>query len=162
MLYTNHLPRVGATDEGIWRRLIVVPFTAVFSGKGDIKNYSEFLFEHAGPYILKWIIEGAERIIRKEYHLSNPRVVQEAIDAYRGQNDWMSEFLEECCETDSSYSMMSGELYLEYRAYCERMGEFARSTTDFYTELDKRNFQRKRQKKGVTVFGLRLRSEFAD
>lgn len=162
VLYTNHLPRVGATDEGIWRRLIVVPFTAVFSGKGDIKNYSEYLFEHAGPYILRWIIEGAERIIRKEFHLSNPRVVQEAIDAYRGQNDWMSEFLQECCETDPSYSMMSGELYLEYRAYCERMGEFARSTTDFYTELDKRNFRRKRQNKGVTVFGIRLRSEFAD
>ena len=161
VLYTNHLPRVGATDEGIWRRLIVVPFTAVFSGKGDVKNYSEHLFEHAGPYILKWIIEGAERSYRKGYHLSNPRVVQAAIDSYRQQNDWMGEFLEECCETDPSYTMMSGELYLEYRAYCERMGEFARSTTDFYAELDKRNFKRKRQKKGVVVYGIRLRSEFA-
>ncbi len=161
VLYTNHLPKVGATDEGIWRRLIVVPFEAVFSGEGDIKNYSEYLFEHAGPYILKWIIEGAERVFRKEYRLKNPRVVQNAIDDYRKQNDWMSEFLEECCETDPYYSMMSGELYLEYRAYCERMGEYARSTTDFYAELEKREFRRKRQKKGVEVFGIRLRSEFA-
>jgi len=27
VLYTNHLPRVGANDDGIWRRLIVIPFT---------------------------------------------------------------------------------------------------------------------------------------
>lgn len=28
VLYTNHLPKVGAKDTGIWRRLIVIPFKA--------------------------------------------------------------------------------------------------------------------------------------
>ena len=28
VLYTNHLPKVGATDPGTWRRLIVIPFNA--------------------------------------------------------------------------------------------------------------------------------------
>ena len=28
VLYTNHLPKVGVTDTGIWRRLIVIPFKA--------------------------------------------------------------------------------------------------------------------------------------
>ncbi len=159
-LYTNHLPKVGATDDGTWRRLIVVPFTAVFSGKGDIRNYSDYLFEHAGPYILKWIIEGAERIIRKDFHLVNPPVVQAAIDEYRNQNDWMTSFLDDCCEMDSTGQLMSGELYQEYRLYCERTGEFTRSTTDFYAELDKRGVERKRTKKGVVVRGVRLRSAF--
>ena len=59
VLYTNHLPRVGATDEGTWRRLIVIPFNAVFSGKSDQKNYGDFLYENAGPAVLAWIIEGA-------------------------------------------------------------------------------------------------------
>ena len=105
-------------------------------------------------------IEGAERIIRKEFHLTSPAVVQQAIDAYREQNDWMTEFLEECCELDPAGTIMSGELYQEYRAYCERMGEFARSTTDFYAELDKRDVVRKRTKKGVVAHGIRLRSVF--
>ncbi len=43
VLYTNHLPKVGAMDDGIWRRLIVIPFGAKITGKSDIKNYSEFL-----------------------------------------------------------------------------------------------------------------------
>ena len=160
VLYTNHLPKVGATDEGTWRRLIVIPFNAVFEGRSDVKNYADYLFENAGPAVLAWIIEGAKRIIAKDFHLTNPKVVQDAIDAYRGQNDWLSEFLEECCEVDPSYKEKSGELYLEYRAYCTRMGEFARSTTDFYGALAQRDFERHRTKKGVLVRGLRIKSEF--
>ena len=35
VLYTNHLPKVGATDTGIWRRLIVIPFSAKIEGLSD-------------------------------------------------------------------------------------------------------------------------------
>ena len=42
-MFTNHLPRVGVTDSGTWRRLIVIPFNAKFEGDSDIKNYSEYL-----------------------------------------------------------------------------------------------------------------------
>ena len=72
VLYTNHLPKVGATDEGTWRRLIVIPFNAVFEGRSDVKNYADYLFENAGPAVLSWIIEGAKRIIAKDFHLTNP------------------------------------------------------------------------------------------
>jgi len=160
VLYTNHLPRVGATDEGTWRRLIVIPFNAVFEGKSDQKNYGDYLYQNAGPAVLAWIIEGAKRIIAKDFKVKNPKIVQDAIDAYRGQNDWLNEFLEECCELDPTYTEKSGELYQEYRSYCLRMGEFARSTTDFYGALAQRDFERHRTKKGVLVRGLRIKSEF--
>ena len=48
VLYTNHLPKVGAIDEGTWRRLIVIPFNAVIDGSSDIKNYADYLYENAG------------------------------------------------------------------------------------------------------------------
>lgn len=38
VLYINHLPKVGASDEGTWRRLIVIPFTAKFEDTGDTKT----------------------------------------------------------------------------------------------------------------------------
>jgi P4 family phage/plasmid primase-like protien len=161
VLYTNHLPRVGASDEGTWRRLIVIPFNAVFEGRSDVKNYADYLFQNAGPAVLAWIIEGAKRIISKDFHLTNPKVVQDAIDAYRGQNDWMGDFLEDCCEVGPTFMEKSGELYQEYRAYCLRMGEYTRSTTDFYGALAQRDFDRKRISSGVVVRGLRIKSEFA-
>lgn len=55
VLYTNHLPKVGASDDGTWRRLIVIPFHAKIEGASDIKNYSDYLYENAGPSTLKWL-----------------------------------------------------------------------------------------------------------
>lgn len=63
VLYTNHLPRVGANDEGTWRRLIVIPFNAKIEGNSDIKNYADYLAEKAGGAALTWIIEGAKRLL---------------------------------------------------------------------------------------------------
>ena len=131
VLYTNHLPKVGANDDGIWRRLVVIPFNAKITGKSDIKNYADYLFEHAGPAIMSWIIEGAKRAIDKNFHTTLPDVVEAAIQAYREDNDWLGQFLEECCEIDPSYKEKSGELYQAYRAHCMQNGEYIRSTTDF-------------------------------
>lgn len=61
VLYTNHLPKVGASDAGTWRRLIVIPFNAKIQGSKDIKNYSDYLVENAGGAVLSWIIEGAKK-----------------------------------------------------------------------------------------------------
>lgn len=162
VLYTNHLPRVGANDDGTWRRLIVIPFNAKISGKGDIKNYSDFLAEKAGGAVLSWIIDGAKKAINNDYKLKSPKVVQDAINRYRENNDWLSSFIEECCEVNKSYEQKSGEFYQEYRSYCARTGEYTRSTTDFYTGLEIAGFERKKTKTGIIVRGIRLKSDFLD
>lgn len=160
VLYTNHLPRVGAIDQGTWRRLIVIPFNAKIEGKADIKNYSDFLFKMAGGAVLQWIIEGAKRVIASDYKIVQPRVVQDAIQKYKENNDWLSHFLEDCCEIDPSYEAKSGEVYNTYRSYCNQMGEYARSTTDFYTAIEAADFTRHKTKKGMLIRGFRLKSEF--
>lgn len=162
VLYTNHLPRVGANDDGTWRRLIVIPFNAKISGKGDIKNYSDFLAEKAGGAVLSWIIDGAKKAIKNDYKLKSPKVVQDAIKRYRENNDWLSSFIEECCEVDKSYEQKSGEFYQEYRSYCARTGEYTRSTTDFYTALENAGFEKKKTKMGAVIRGIRLKSDFMD
>lgn len=162
VLYTNHLPRVGANDDGTWRRLIVIPFNAKISGKGDIKNYSDFLAEKAGGAVLSWIIDGAKKAIKNDYKLKSPKVVQDAINRYRENNDWLSSFIEECCEVNKSYEQKSGEFYQEYRSYCARTGEYTRSTTDFYTGLEIAGFEKKKTKVGAVIRGIRLKSDFVD
>lgn len=160
VLYTNHLPRVGAIDQGTWRRLIVIPFNAKIEGKADIKNYADFLFKMAGGAVLQWIIEGAKRVIASDYKIAQPRVVQDTIQKYKENNDWLSHFLEDCCEIDPSYEAKSGEVYNTYRSYCNQMGEYARSTTDFYTAIEAADFTRHKTKKGMLIRGFRLKSEF--
>lgn len=162
VLYTNHLPRVGAIDQGTWRRLIVIPFNAKIEGKADIKNYSDFLFKTAGGAVLSWIIEGAKRVIAGDYKIVQPRVVQDAIQKYKENNDWLAHFLDDCCEVGDDFEAKSGEFYNAYRSYCLQMGEYTRSTTDFYSALESTGVVRKRTRTGVIIYGLKLKSEFED
>lgn len=160
VLYTNHLPKVGAIDKGTWRRLIVIPFDAKIEGSADIKNYADYLYEKAGGAILAWVIDGAMKVIRDEYRIDPPQKVREAIEHYKESNDWLSYFLMERCEVDESYVSKSGEVYNEYRLFCTQVGEFIRSTADFYTALESAGFERFRNTKGRYIKGLKLKADF--
>ena len=162
VLYTNHLPKVGALDDGTWRRLIVIPFNAKIEGASDIKNYADYLYEKAGGAILKWIMTGAKRVIGKKFDIRKPAVVDEAIRKYKENNDWLTHFLDDCCEIDPSFSAKSGDVYNAYRSYCMQVGEYIRSTSDFYTALECAGFERKRSKTARLLLGLQLKSDFLD
>ena len=159
VLYTNHLPKVGASDDGTWRRLIVIPFHAKIEGSSDVKNYADYLYEHAAPSIMAWIIEGARKVIAGNHKLKKPAVVENAIAQYRGMNDWMGSFLEECCDVGDGLEQKSGEFYQEYRNFCQRTGEFTRHNSDFSAELEKRGFAKKKTRKGAFVMGVKLKDE---
>ena len=160
VLYTNHLPKVGANDPGTWRRLIVVPFNARIEGSGDIKNYADYLYDHAGPAILSWMIEGAKSVIDSDFHITQPKCVREATALYRENSDWLDHFLFECCEKGDDYQTSSGDFYYAYRDFCNKNGEYTRSTTDFYAAIDLAGFTRKRTSKGRIVCGVRLKPDF--
>ena len=168
VLYTNHLPKVGAKDTGIWRRLIVIPFKAKIEGNSDIKNYTEYLCENAGEAIMKWMIEGAQQAIDLGFKFPFPQGVSDAIAAYKAENDWLGHFIEECCEVGSDLTAKSGELYSTYRAYSAANGEYVRSTTDFYSALEADGFIRLRTRTGNMIKGLQivstnsLQDEFPD
>lgn len=160
VLYTNHLPKVSAMDDGTWRRLTVIPFQAKIEGSDEVKNYTEYLLEHAGPAIIAWVIEGAKKAIDLNFKFEMPAAVEAAIGAYRAQNDWLSEFFEDCCEIGSEFSEKSGRFYEEYRASCQRKGEYTRSTTDFYTALENAGYQRIKSRNGIVIRGVRLKERW--
>lgn len=158
VLYTNHLPKVGANDDGIWRRLKVIPFNAKIKGNSDIKNYADYLYEKAAPAIMKWIIEGAEKVSKSDHKVDDPKCVKDAVASYREDNDWLGHFLADCCDIGDGLTEKSGEFYQQYRAYCIQSGEYTRSTTDFYSAVEKAGFVRRKGMKGTLVYGLSLKS----
>ncbi|MCK4044484.1 DNA primase [Streptococcus suis] len=162
VLYTNHLPKVGANDDGIWRRLIVIPFNAKITGKSDVKNFADHLYDNAAPAIISWIIEGAEKAIKANFKTKLPKVVQESVRAYREANDWLGHFIEENCEIVKGHLQKSGDLYSAYRAYALQNGEYIRSTTDFYTALESAGYNRQRTSKFNAIVGLKLLDDFLD
>ena len=158
VLYTNHLPKVGANDDGIWRRLKVIPFNAKIKGNSDIKNYADYLYEKAGSAIMKWIIEGAEKVSKTDHKVEDPKCVKDAVAAYRDDNDWLGHFLTDCCDVGKDLEEKSGEFYQQYRAYCIQNGEYIRSTTDFYAAIEQAGFFRHKTNKGSFVHGVKLKT----
>ena len=88
--------------------------------------------------------------------------MQDAIQKYKENNDWLAHFLDDCCEAGDDFEAKSGEFYNAYRSYCLQMGEYTRSTTDFYSALESTGVVRKRTRTGVIIYGLKLKSEFED
>ena len=157
VLYTNHLPKVSANDDGTWRRLIVIPFHAKITGSDDKKNYTQYLVDNAGGAVLSWLIEGAKKVIEAEFIIDTPQCVKDAVGSYREDNDWLGRFLNDRCDVDKRYQESSSELYKEYRRYCLECGEFIKSTTDFYGALEQAGFAKKKLKNSRVIYGLRLK-----
>lgn len=145
-LFTNHLPRVGSTDPGTWRRLIVVPFRATIPTQGSRSNYGDILVQEAGPSILAWAVEGAANFARNGYQLQTPDVVEEVTEAYRGQEDWVGNFLSECCTLEPGAWIPASNLYRRYREWAEGAGDYVRRLPDFNTALENRGLAKKRTK----------------
>ena len=73
-------------------------------------------------------------------------------------NDWLGRYIDESCDLAPSFQEKSGEFYQRYRAYCIQNGEYIRSTTDFYSAVDKAGFVRRKTNKGMIVHGVKLKS----
>ena len=145
ILCTNHLPRVSMSDEGTWRRLIVVPFEAVIDSDTEVKNYAEYLYEQAGSAVLSWIIEGAVRYLENGCCIEIPEAVKKATEQYRAENDWLNNYLSECCEKGKDYEVPTGELYKNFSDYCEQTGEEKKSQQAFGRALTNAGYQKIRK-----------------
>lgn len=141
VLYTNHLPRVGSTDDGTWRRLTVAPFNARITG--GTPNYAAKLVEEAGPAILAWALQGAKLFAQNGYTFQIPDIVAELTEEYREREDWLSNFLQECCTLEPNARAPAGELYQLYREWAERSGDYVRRDVEFVSALEGRGFSRR-------------------
>ena len=156
VLFTNHLPRVGSTDNGTWRRLIVVPFNATIPAGTGIQNYADVLAKEAGGAILTWAIEGAVNFVRNGFRLDIPEVVEEATEAYRARENWLDSFINERCIKEPNARVGAADLYREYREWAESTGDYVRRLNDFTTTMEAAGFQNIRPKNKSTWVGLRI------
>lgn len=131
---TNHKPIIRGTDEGVWRRIRMIPFNASFSGSQKDKNLKYKLAREL-PEILRWAIDGC--LLWQSEGLVPPRSVQQATDAYRAEMDVVSAFLEACCTTGQG-EVKSSNLYSAYCQWAEMNNEYRMSNSKFGLEIKKR------------------------
>lgn len=122
-LHTNHKPRIRGADEGIWRRLKIVPWSVKIPDDEKDERLPEKLHEEASG-ILNWIIAGALDWQARD-GLAEPTIVLSATGEYRASEDHIGRFLGECCELKPSLSIAAKDLREAYEKWCSEVGETA-------------------------------------
>ena len=156
-LFTNHLPRVSSTDNGTWRRIIVIPFNAVIEPSNSIQNLGDVLAKSASSAILEWALEGARRFAANDFHLDIPKCVQVVTAEYRQSEDLVQRFIDECCEISPGARIKASVLYAEYKTWAENAGEYIRCEKDFAAEMDRLGYSKIKPKNIKHYIGLKLR-----
>ncbi|MBC6714265.1 phage/plasmid primase, P4 family [Treponema sp. Marseille-Q3903] len=89
---TNHKPKIRGADNGIWRRIKMIPFTVTIPPEQRDKKLTEKLIaENSG--ILNWLIQGYA-MWRKEGLGEEPKAVREANNEYRMDMDVVGTFVD--------------------------------------------------------------------
>ena len=155
---TNHLPIIRGTDDGIWRRIKIIPFNIqIPKEKVDKKLEYKLKAEYTG--ILNWIVQGA--IMWQQEGLEDPEAVTKVIETYRAEMDPLDAFLEECCTTGQNYSIKAREMYDAYHEWAKESEEYKMSLNKFGREMSKKLLRAKRRD-GWYYVGLKLKEPDSD
>ena len=157
---TNHKPIIKGSDNGIWRRMGLIPFTRDFSRDSTIKKDETIrhrvIEEKAG--ILAMLVRAGMRY-RKE-GLNPPEKVLAASAEYRKDMDLLAEWLDECCVLEPTASAKVGDLWESWEGFARRRGmlNYIRSSTALGRRLESR-FPAEKGAKGVRMrLGIGLRA----
>ncbi len=149
----NHKPAINGTDEGIWRRLRLVPFTVSIPPDEQDRSLLQKLQAEL-PGILQWALAGCLEWQRNG--LKPPPIVTEAVNSYRNESDTLGRFIEECCEVRNLAQVKARVLYQRYQQFCEQSNERWLPGKDFPHEMRRRGFESKKIAAGNVYLGIEL------
>lgn len=134
---TNHKPIIKGDDDGIWRRVVVLPFHRKFEPhEQDPHLEAKLLAERNG--ILRWMVEGAQKYLKQGMYFSP--LMQAERKQFRKDSDMLGEFLEECTIAQSKGKVEQARLYSKWVAWCDGNGTQPGSKKTFTQRLAERGF----------------------
>jgi P4 family phage/plasmid primase-like protien len=136
-MFGNHKPQIRGTDEGIWRRIKLVPFNTFISPEERDLELAQKLRAEL-PGILAWAIQGCQDWRRDG--LTEPAEVVAATQTYRAEMDSLASFLGDCCMQGTNYKVKTSDLYKEYEKWCAANNEFILSARKFSSRMIERGF----------------------
>jgi len=152
----NYRPRLRGGDPAMARRLLLVPFSAVFKGENCDPLMLEKL-KAEGPAILAWLIEGTLRW--QADGLGVPANVRVASAEYMAEHDDIALWIDEWCARDPQAETRATDLYASFALWKTRRGEHAPSQTAWGSRIANVPGIAKRHSNGIRYTGLRLTAE---
>jgi putative DNA primase/helicase len=152
-LATNHKPIIKGADNGIWRRIRLIPFAVTIPDEEQDKSLKEQLRAEF-PGILASLVRGC--LAWQQHGLQPPVEVTAATEYYRQEMDVIGEFIREQCIVMPLAKATAKALYEGYTNFCEQNGEQPIEKHDFGRQLTARGFRRDHSRSGSVWFGIGL------
>ena len=139
-LAVNHKPIIKGTDEGIWRRIRLIPFEASFKENPDPYIEEKLKTELEG--ILRWAVEGCLKWQKER--LGMVEKVKTATEEYQQESDVIAQFLADCTVENESAKVKASDLYKAYKAWCEENGEDPISGNAFGRRMTEKGYEKEK------------------
>lgn len=150
-LSTNHLPTISGTDEGIWRRIVLVPFDVQVPPHKRDAGLLDTLKAEA-PGILRWMVEGC--LAWQRQGLAVPESCTRATADYRRQEDWVQRFLDDCFVRSPGLETSKKETYKVYERWARDEGVAPVSKNKLSRELAGAGIEDHRTNAGRSWVGI--------
>ncbi|MCF3174771.1 hypothetical protein IPZ61_15745 [Streptomyces sioyaensis] len=158
MLATNHKPKFRGQDEGLWRRVKMIPFTRYFAPHE--RDYSlDKKLEAEAKGIAAWAVRGAVQWFAEG--LQDPDSISAATKEYKETSDALAGFFPGMLVKDDAARMDGSEAFNSYLDWCEAENLPAKerwTRRAFYGAMEERGITRTRTAKGMALVGIRLPS----
>lgn len=147
---TNHRPLIRGTDDGIWRRIKMIPFTVQIPDEKKDKHLAGKLRREL-PGIFNWAIDGCRKY--QESGLQEPRSVRGSTMEYRKDMDAIQQFIDECCEQSGECPAVS--LYSAYSDWAKRNHQYEMNNNVFGRKMSER-YVKQKTRNGAVYIGIKL------
>ncbi len=153
-LACNNKPKVLTADEGMWRRILLVPFEQQFVDADLVEKRPGTFPKTPGleeelkaelPGILNWMLDGYR--MWSESGLKVSEKVRIATNEYRYESNCAAAFLAAWCERGSGFKVQANSLYDAYVIWCkqvakepEKRNKFGMAMTELEVERNKSSF----------------------
>lgn len=156
-MFGNYKPTIAGTDDGIWRRVIFVPWLVqVPDDKRDPGLLRKLKGEASG--ILNRLLDGVRVYLDNDKGLVLPEDIVKATAEFRIESDPLGRFLDLCTQWSDGGRVQSSKLYRLYQAWCVSAGEKAWSATAFGRALRERGYS---SKNSQYIFWLDLATKYS-
>lgn len=136
ILASNHKPTIRGTDNGIWRRIRLIPFTVTLPKEQWDKELPHKLrAERDG--IFAWMVRGCMEWQRTG--LDDPAQVLAATEDYRDEMDKLGPFFSDYCVLGAEHSTYADSLYQAYVQWAKVSCDEVMSAQSFARRLRDRD-----------------------
>jgi len=151
-LATNHKPIIRGTDDGIWRRMILIPFTVQIPDH-RVDKMLKYKLQREAAGILKWCVQGCLKWQREG--LKAPKKILDASKEYRNEMDVLETFIDDCCIRGEGFRTPAGELFQEYKKWAEENSEYSMPKQKFGQQMKMKHEQVK-NRDGRFYMGIQI------